>query len=96
MALDLHSKITITEIVRSEITNDDVVSILIGYKVKRGSKIRQLWVLPSDFRGTGIFPVCYQWLGKYANVLTLKDEVIYTGSHADCKKFVQIANKQYM
>jgi hypothetical protein len=95
MALDLHSKVTIKSIERLELSND-VVLLRVMYRVKRGRKDYKLWALPSDFRGTGIFPLCYVLTGGKSWILTMNNWKIFEGSVSECSKIVTIANKHYM
>jgi hypothetical protein len=96
MALDMHSKVTIKSIEWAEILGNDTVLIRVVYRVKHGRKDYKIWLLPADFRGTGIFPVAYRRMGRYADVITMQNEVMYTGSMSDCQEFVKIANKHFM
>jgi hypothetical protein len=91
MALDLHSKVTIQEVIETELTRD-LVLIRVSYKVKRGRKLYRLWALPRDLKECGLFPLCYT---KDGRVLTYDNKVIYTGTVANCKKFVKIANTDH-
>jgi hypothetical protein len=98
MALDLHSKVTIKSIERLELAHGDTVLLRVIYRVKRGRKDYKLWALPSDFRGTGIFPICYRRMnsGRYGDVLDMNNNVLWTGDLSTCRTIVKIANKHYM
>lgn len=95
MALDLHTNVTIKEIEQVELVQDEIVLLRIVYRVKRGRKDYKLWALPADFRGTGIFPLCYRRMSRYADVLDMNNNIIYTGKFSECRKIVQCANKHY-
>ena len=93
--LDMHSKVTIQEVLEVEIDSDDYVLFHVSYKVKRGRKIYKIWLTAEDFQNTGIFPLCYRRMTKYADVLDMHNNVIYTGGFSTCKRIVQSANKRY-
>jgi hypothetical protein len=95
MPLDMHSKVRITNVNRLELAHGDTVLINVTYRVKRGRKDYKIWLLPSDFRGTGIFPLAYRRMSRYADVLDMNNNVLYTGSFSECNKIVQIANRHY-
>lgn len=95
MSLDLHSNVKIREIELAEIDEDGYTFFRVIYRVKRGRKDYKIWVLPEDLRGCDIFPLCYRRMAKYADVLDMHNNVIFTGSNSECKRFVQCANKRY-
>jgi hypothetical protein len=95
MALDMHTRVNIKSVDLLEV-NGDTVFLKVTYRVKRGRKDYKIWLLPADFRGTGIFPLCYQRLPRYANVLDMHNNVLYTGTHSQCRDIVRLANKHYM
>ena len=95
MALDLYTNVRIKSIESAEISSDGIVLIRVVYRVKRGRKDYKLWALPSDFRGTGLFPLCYVLTGGESRVLTMDNQVVFRGTVAECSRFVQCANKHY-
>jgi hypothetical protein len=95
MALDMHSQVKIQKILQVEYSNNTVL-IQVSYKVRRGRKLYKIWLLPADFRGTGLFPICYRRMPRYADVLDMHDNVIYTGSMSVCREIVRIANRHYI
>jgi hypothetical protein len=97
MALDMHSKATIQEILQVEI-NNGYVFFQVSYKVKRGRKIYKIWLLADDFKETGLFPICFRRMnqGRYGDVLDMHNNVIYTGSLLTCREIVVSANKRFM
>jgi hypothetical protein len=94
MSLDMHSKVKIQEVLEVELSSDTVF-IRVSYKVKHGRKLYKIWLLPSDFRGTGIFPLSYRRMTKYADVLDANENVIYTGLQSTCRDIVKFGNEHY-
>lgn len=95
MSLDLHSNVKIKEIELAEIDGDGYTFFRVVYRIKRGRKDYKIWVLPEDLRECGIFPLSYRRMTKYADALDMHNNVIFTGSHSECRRFVQCANQRY-
>jgi hypothetical protein len=95
--LDMHTKVTIQEVLEVEI-NGNYVFFRVSYKVKRGHKIYKIWLLADDFTGTGLFPICYRRMnnGRYGDVLDMHDNVIYTGKMSTCREIVIKANRRFL
>jgi hypothetical protein len=95
--MDMHTNVKINGYVDATIDNSYAL-IRVTYRVKRGRKDYKIWLLPRDFRGTGIFPVCVSdkpnSQGLY-NVLDMQNKVMFTQTKDVCIRFVKLANKDY-